>query len=55
VLKVVKAAGQTSAAPVAQEQSSGGNNIVGWASLAVAIVALLLAAFAVTRSRRMPE
>lgn len=55
VLKVVKAAGQASAAPVAQEQSSGGNNILGWAALAVAVVALLLAAFAVTRSRRMPE
>ncbi|WP_117209935.1 YcnI family protein [Allorhizocola rhizosphaerae] len=48
VLKVAKAAATT--APVATEEKS--TDILGWSALGLAIVGLLLAGFALTRSRR---
>jgi len=53
VLNITAAAAAT-ASPVAAspEKSNGNNNIVGWVGLGAALLALFLAGFALTRSRR---
>jgi len=54
VLNVVAAAAaQAAQAPAAQEKSSGDNNILGWVALGASLLALFLAGFALTRSRRL--
>jgi periplasmic copper chaperone A len=52
VLNVVAAA--TGASPVAApaQDSKGDNNVLGWVALGAALLALFLAGFALTRSRR---
>lgn len=54
VLKVVAAAAPAAsqAAVTTTEKANGDNNIVGWAALGAALLALLFAGFALTRSRR---
>lgn len=54
VLNVVAAGAPASPVPAAaQEKSNGGNNVVGWVALGAALLALFLAGFALTRSRRL--
>jgi len=54
VLNVVAAAAAPAAqVPAAQEKSNGGNNILGWVALGASLLALFLAGFALTRSRRL--
>jgi periplasmic copper chaperone A len=60
VLKVVPAVAAPAATPAAQvpaaqENPNGSSDILGWAALGAALLALFLAGFAVTRSRRLPQ
>lgn len=52
VLKLTAATTSTPAAVTVAPEPSGSNDILGWTSLGVGVLALLLAGFALTRSRR---
>lgn len=52
VVAAALAASPTQNSLASQEEANGGNDVVGWVALGAALLALFLAGFALTRSRR---